>query len=146
MRLFDPESVGALLTRHLTDLPIDDFQDLPGWRRLVPAVMREIVEISGDDLVAVQSVLNESRWLELRNGLTAAGLDAFHVVLDVTTTALAHRIDADADEPAAATWRRDHVPVYAAAREWLFAAADLVVDTTTTNAADVAATISAAIR
>jgi hypothetical protein len=90
--------------------------------------------------------LDESHWRDLRGGLTATGLDAFHVVLDVTATALAHRIDADSDDPRAATWRHDHSPVYFAERDWLIAAADLVVDTSTTTAADVAATISAAIR
>jgi cytidylate kinase len=146
LRAFDPEMVGALLTRHLADEEIGDFQNLPGWRRLVPAVMHEIVDITGDDLVAVQSVLVESHWRELRAGLTAVGLDVFHVVLDVSATALARRIDADSDDPAASTWRHAHGPVYRAERRWMVAAADLVVDTSTTSAADVAATISAAIR
>ena len=81
-RLFDPEWVGYMLTSNLQGIAIDDFQDLAAWRHLVPIVARHLTEISGQDLVAVQTVLSERYWQELRDGFGAVGLDVFHVVLD----------------------------------------------------------------
>lgn len=39
-RIFDPESVGYMLSDNLRDLEFSDFQDLPSWRRLTPLVLR----------------------------------------------------------------------------------------------------------
>lgn len=145
-RLFDPEWVGYLLTSHLRDRPVDDFQHLAAWRRLVPTVARELADLTGDDLVAVQTVLREPYWRELRTGLVAARFDVVHVVLDAEPDALRVRIDADAVDTAAAVWRHEHVEPYVAARNWLRADADVWVDTTVLGPAEVADAISAAIR
>ena len=129
LRAFDPEWVGYLLRDHLRDQEIDDFQDLPSWRRLVPIVAAELHRTTGDSLVAVQTVLNQQYWNELSLGLDLADLALVHVVLDVDEGTLRSRIDADEVELGAAGWRHDHVPAFLAAREWLIGTADLVIDT-----------------
>ena len=140
--MFDPEWVGLLLTAHLEDREIADFQDLPSWRQLVPVVARHLAQTSGQDLVAVQTVLSERYWSELRHGLAAEGIDVIHVLLDADAATLDARITADRDEPDAERWRLDHIAAFADARPWLTAAADLVVDTTTCSAMTAAAAIA----
>lgn len=128
-RLFDPEWVGYLLRDHLRDHEVDDFQDLPSWRRLVPIVAAELHHATGDSLVAVQTVLTQQYWNELALGLDLADIPVVHVLLDVDEGTLRHRIDADEVELAAAPWRHDHVPTFLAARDWLTGTADVVIDT-----------------
>ncbi len=85
-RLFDPEWVGSMLRANLGELGFDDFQDLVPWRFLVPVVASEIASLTGDPLLAVQTVLVETYWAELRGGLAKRNLDVFHVVLDADVT------------------------------------------------------------
>ena len=129
LRLFDPEWVGYMLTANLTGIEIADFQDLRPWRSLVPPVARAVSDISGEDLVAVQTVMVEDYWHELRSGMLAEGLDVVHVVLDADEATLRARIERDDVERQAEQWRLDHVDAYVAARGWLRRAADLVIDT-----------------
>lgn len=142
-RLFDPEHVGYLLSSQLPDLEFDDFQDLPPWRRLVPQVAREIVSLTESDLIAVQSVLVERYWRELARGMAEVELPLVHVVLDADPDTLIARIRADEEERSAEQWRLEHVEEYRDARGWMFDAADLVVDTTGLEPADVAARVLA---
>jgi AAA domain len=137
-RLFDPEWVGYMLTENLRGIEVADFQDLAGWRRLVPLVAHEITRETHSDLIAVQTVLDEEYWCELRSGLVAQGLDVFHVVLDADEATLRSRITADEAERSAEAWRLDHIARYQAARPWLIAAADLVLDTSALAATKVA--------
>lgn len=144
-RLFDPEWIGYLLRDHLRDRRIDDFQDVPAWRRLVPVVAAELQATTGDTLVAVQSVLDEQYWHEIAAGIRAAGLPLLHVVLDIDEPTLRARIDRDEFELAAAGWRHDHVPAFFAARSWLVPNADLVVDTAGHEPIEVADRVAALI-
>lgn len=130
LRLFDPEWVGYLLANNLADQDFTDFQQLPPWRRLTPLVADELVRFTGQHLVAVQTVLDETYWQELKSGLAALGHEVRHVVLEADEAVLRQRIAADEVEAGAAQWRLDHLAPYAAARPWLTARADLVVDTT----------------
>jgi hypothetical protein len=61
-RLFDPEWVGYMLRANLGDRDFADFQELPPWRALVPRVAYEIAALTGDGLLAVQTVLVEEYW------------------------------------------------------------------------------------
>jgi hypothetical protein len=142
-RLFDPESVGYMLRANLADVDAYDFQDLPAWRALVPLVASEIASGTGDNLLAVQTVLVEEYWLELERGFDAQGLQVRHVLLDADDAALRARIAADA---CARQWRLDHVAAYESARSWMRARAELVVDTTGLTATEAADRIRAAQR
>lgn len=129
-RLFDPEWIGYMLRENLRDLDVTDFQDLPPWRSLTPRVLSEVHDFTRSDIVAPQTVLSESYWVELRHGMVADGLDVVHVVLDCDDETLRQRIENDRVESAARQWRIDHIEKSIAARPWLVAEADFVVDTT----------------
>jgi hypothetical protein len=137
-RLFDPEWVGYMLKANLGDLAIDDFQELPPWRSLVPRVAQEIASLTGQSLLAVQTVLVEEYWDELGRGFAQQGLEVFHVVLDAEEEALRTRISGDQVDPGAEQWRLDHVVTYLSARPWMMARADLVLDTSEITATDAA--------
>lgn len=127
-RVFDPESVGDMLVTSLHGIEIADFQDLAAWRQLVPLVARHVEQVSGQELVAVQTVLDRNYWLELRRGLGVEGFDVLHVVLDADRETLVRRIRGDEHEVGAKQWRLEHVDTYLAARKWMTDDADLVVD------------------
>lgn len=143
VRLFDPEYVGYMVAQHLRDSTFTDFQQLSPWRALVPTVMDEISRFTGQGLVAPQSVLVESYWRELHAGFRAYSLDVVTVLLDADPYVLEARIRGDEVERQASAWRLDHLAEYAAARTWMVAAADLVVDSTTLTPTEVSAAIVA---
>lgn len=146
-RMFDPEWVGYLLREHLRDLPVEDFQDIASWRRLVPIVAAALRdEAPTPDLMAVQTVLREDYWTEIRGGLEAVGFEVFHVLLHADEDTLRGRIAADEVDRDAAPWRLDHLAAFAAARPWMTAAADLVIDTTAVDATEAADQILGALR
>jgi chloramphenicol 3-O-phosphotransferase len=94
----------------------------------------------------VQAVLNENHWRELQQGFSQCSLDVFHVALHVDSEVLTQRINADELEPKARQWRLDHISDYTAARAWMQASADLVVDSTSLSAAEVARAVRKAIQ
>jgi hypothetical protein len=140
-RLFDAETVGYLLMQALPDYRFSDFQQLPPWRTLVPIITSEITRFTRQHLVATQSVLSETYWNELQQGFSQQSLDVFHVVLHASPEALAQRINADQEDPNACLWRLGHISDYLAARDWMQATADLVIDTTTLAAPQAARSI-----
>lgn len=140
-RVFDAEIVGYMLMTILQDQAFSDFQDLPPWRALVPVVTAEIERHTGQDLLAVQTVLSQAYWAELTGGFREQKLDVFHVLLEADPQVLAQRIEADEAERTARQWRLGHIGGYLAARGWLTAAADLVVDSTTRTPEQVAQVI-----
>lgn len=147
-RVFDPEHVGYMLQANLRDVMIDngftDFQQLAPWRSLVPEVARSVVDSTGSELVIVQSVMVEEYWHELRSGMDAAGLPVFHVVLEADDDTLRHRIQNDELELGARQWRLQHVAKFRAARAWMVASADLVLDTSTLSVKETAEAIGKA--
>jgi hypothetical protein len=144
-RQFDPEWVGYMLRANLADQEFTDFQQLRPWRALVPAVMHEVTELTGQHLIAVQTVLVEEYWREIRAGLDARSLEVFHVLLHADPAVLASRIAADQADPGARRWRLDHIGVFEAAMPWLEGAADLVIDSTARSVAEVAGVITDAV-
>lgn len=130
LRLFDPEWVGYMLSNNLSGSDVADFQDLPSWRRLTPIVVDEIASVTGQLLIAVQTVLVQSYWWELSEGLQQLGHSVFHVVLDADADVIAARIDADEVETGAREWRLQHLDAYRRERGWMIEHADLVLDTT----------------
>ena len=137
-RMFDPEHVGYLLMANLKGIEFADFQDLEAWRKLVPIVARHIQDISGQHLIAVQSVLNQKYWNEIRLGLAAEGMAVMHVVLDAEPQALDKRIESDELDRGAMQWRLDHVETYMVSRQWMLEDADLVIDVSEMTAEDAA--------
>lgn len=140
-RLFDPEMVGYLLMEYLKDHDFYDFQELQPWRTLVPVIANEIARFTRRDLIAAQAVLRESYWKDLQHGFKQHSLEVFHAVLDVEAQVLVRRINADNLEQKARKWRLDHIHDYCAARPWMLASADLVIDSTSMSATDVARSI-----
>ena len=140
-RLFDPEHVGLLLRLNLVGVEFDDFQDLPPWRSLVPRIAGEVSDFTGDDLLAVQTVLVRDYWEEMRAGFRERELEVVHVLLDAPARALEARIEADEIERGAKQWRLDHISAYESAKSWLLPSADLVVDTERLSVADSASCI-----
>lgn len=146
LRHFDPEWVGYMLTNNLPDHAVTDFQQYPSWRRLVPLVADEIIQFTGQYLVAAQSVLVEEYWHGITKGLANLGHEVFHVVLVVDADTLHARIDSDQEEPVRIRpWRHRHVEVYQSALTWLRPAADLVVDTATADTLGASQQIRAAV-
>jgi hypothetical protein len=143
-RHFDPEQVGYLLLGQLQDHEFEDFQDLPPWRELVPVFTEKIASLTGQHLIAVQTVLREEYWRELAQSFKRIPLDIFHVLLHVDSGTLAERIKADEVDVKACQWRLDHISDYEKSRPWMEAAADLIIDATNLPAADVAERIAAA--
>ena len=143
LRLFDPEWVGYLLRELLRGRAVGDFQDYPSWRRLVPIVGGEVARASGDQLVAVQTVLVEDYWVELVRGFVSQGLDVFHVLLTADEAVLRERIETDDVElDGVREWRLRHLPVFLEAQEWMRERADLVVDSTDLTPEEVAAEVA----
>jgi hypothetical protein len=148
-RSFDPETVGVMLRANLQGRSFGgDFQNLPAWRRLVPLVAHELMQFTGQELVAVQTVLVEQYWRELTGGLAEHGIGVFHVVLDAELDVLRERIENDVSHPlgpAAIGWRLEHLPAFALGRAWMLEDADLVIDTTFASPDDIAAAIAKAV-
>ncbi len=141
LRLFDPEPVGYMVAKNLSDHPVADFQHHESWRRLTPLVADELVRATGQDLVAVQTVLHEPYWDELATGLLARGHEVVHVVLEADAAEVRRRIDTDAVEVTARAWRHEHLAAYEGVREWLVRRADLVVDTSNLDVSGVASEV-----
>jgi len=126
--LFDPEDIGFLLRDSMPDSP-HDFQDLPAWRRLVPAFAAELSQSGAAPVIVVQSVLNEAYWSEIEEQLGARGVTVCHVLVHAEPDILLERITHDDFEVGAREWRLDNAAVYEAAHQWLASKADLVLDT-----------------
>ena len=119
-----------MLRENLGDLPVRDFREWESWRILTPIVADEMIRLTGQSLVAPQTVLEETYWDELLVGLTDRGHDVFHVLLEADEPIMRSRIEADPELAVARQGRLEHLPVFAEARPWMARRADLVVDTT----------------
>lgn len=111
-----------------------------------PATAFVIRRHTGQHLVAVQSVLRQDYWEELK--LVSVSLDeqVIQIVLDADETTLRNRIENDQVELSGRQWRLDHFDRYAAARKWMTREADLVIDTSRLAAEDVVPRIADAVR
>jgi 8-oxo-dGTP pyrophosphatase MutT (NUDIX family) len=141
--LFDPEVVGGALTRMLPPkhlAGVDDFQDLPIWRRLVVDTAAAMLSELGGTLIVPMALLRQEYRDEIFGGLAARRIPVRHVLLTPAETILRQRIAA-ADDPAGPPdtgrrvrqWRDDHVEPYKAALgSWLAADAHPVDNGTLT--------------
>jgi predicted kinase len=141
-RVFDPETVGQMLRGALTDRPVGDFQDWAAWRPLVAASLTEIARMTGQHIIAPQTVLKREYFDQILTQLRAADLDTFHVLLDAADAVLRNRIETS-DE--AREWRLTHLDEYQDARPWMTEAADFVVDTAASTPPQIARRIFGAL-
>jgi chloramphenicol 3-O-phosphotransferase len=141
-RVFDPETVGYMLRPNLADRPVSDFQHWPPWRPLVVATAAELTCFTGQHLIAPQTILVRAYLEQVFAGLRNAGLDVFHVVLDVSEEVLRQRILGSAEAQA---WRLDHLAEYRSSRTWMIQAADLAVETSCRTPAEIAHQIAVAL-
>jgi predicted kinase len=139
-RVFDPETVGAMLRANLADRPVSDFQDWPAWPPVVAAALIEITRMTGQNVIAPQTVLKREHLDQVLVPLRVAGLEVFQVLLDADEAVLRSRIEGS-DE--AMAWRLDHIDEYKAARSWMAEMADLVVDTVASTPPQIARRILA---
>ena len=145
-RLFDPEVIGMALAHNLADIPHTDFQDLAPWRPMVVDAIDHVAHLTGQDVIAVQTVLNGDYWIEICEGLTEQGHLVRKVTLDCDLEALRNRIQADGDEPDALSWRLDHVDAYSRVRDEVLANSHVVVTTDSISARKAAEVIWIEIR
>ncbi|WP_448321585.1 NUDIX domain-containing protein [Streptomyces sp. CO7] len=129
--LFDPEVVGGALTfmlppKHLAG--VDDYQDLPIWRRLVVDTAAAMLQELGGTLVVPMTLLHQEYRDEIFGGLAARRIAVCHVVLTPAETILRQRITEARDPAGPETerrvrqWRHDHIEPYRVALgSWLAA-------------------------
>jgi predicted kinase len=141
-RVFDPETVGQMLRGALADRPVGDFQDWSAWRPLVATSLIEIARMTGQHIIAPQTVLKREYFDQILTQLRAADLDTFHVLLDAADAVLRNRIETS-DE--AREWRLTHLDEYQDARPWMTESADFVVDTAASTPPQIARRIFGAL-
>ena len=102
--LLDPEVRGAELVRRWPG--VDDFQDLPDWRK---AVVEDAVERVGTgDLVIPMTIWRLEYYREIMDGLKgAAEVRPFRLTASEAT--MRERIEHDRIEPGAVAWRLDRL-------------------------------------
>jgi hypothetical protein len=139
--LFDPEQVGFMLGHALAKLrPAPDFQDWASWRRVVVASLAALHDELENTIVVPQTVVIETYWCEVVAGLRAHGLPLSAFTLHADRDAHEHRIDSDAVEVKAASWRRLRRADYDAALGWL-SARTTIIDKTRLTPAEVVASV-----
>jgi len=142
---FDPEEVGFMLRHALgPHYPGGDFQELRAWRRLTVAALAEMADYLSRDILVPQSVLVESHWDELHDGLAQLGIDTLSFTVHAQAAELTRRITADTVLADAVVWRLDHRSVYDTAHPWLSEKTTLL-DTTTFTPAETAELIAKSI-
>lgn len=129
-RVLDAEKVGEVLMDIKPGLPAtDNFQHWEPWRPLVIETARRVLEYTGGTLVMPMTVLVESYWREIRDGLAGYGIPIRHFVLHADQETLRDRIQND-QVLGPSTFRFAYLEPYAeAARGWLHDEAE-VIDTT----------------
>ncbi|MFE6223988.1 MULTISPECIES: NUDIX hydrolase [unclassified Streptomyces] len=153
--LYDPEATGAEVRRLLPAkrlAEVDDYQDLPLWRRLVVDTAAALHAEVGGVLVVPMTLLRQEYRDEIFGGLAARRIDVRHVLLAPEETILRTRIDQRAEygdpdvDAAVRRWCHAHVPAYRdAAAGWLGTDAH-AVDNSALTAAETARAVADAVR
>ncbi|GAA0919575.1 NUDIX hydrolase [Streptomyces thermoalcalitolerans] len=130
--LFDPEVIDGALThllppKHLAE--VNDYQDLPIWRRLVIDTAAAMLAELGGVLVVPMTLLRQEYRDEIFGGLAARRIAVRHVLLIPAETILRERIAGREIPPGLPDgearirqWSYDHIEPYRAAlASWLTA-------------------------
>ncbi|MFB8027161.1 NUDIX domain-containing protein [Streptomyces sp. NPDC056465] len=152
---YDPELTGGGLSRLLPQkrlAEVNDFQDLPIWRRLVVDTAAALLaELSGV-LVVPMTLLRQDYRDEIFGGLAARRIPVRHVLLSPEETILRKRIaerEECADDPERSErvrqWAYEHIEPYRAALGWIRADAH-TIDTSALTPYETAERIAEALR
>lgn len=153
--LYDPELLGSGLRLMLPAKrfeEIDDYQDLPAWRRMVVDTAAALLTEVPGPLVTPMTLLRQEYRDEIFGALAARRIPVRHVLLHAEETILRARIaereDVSGDAEATASTRRwslEHLGPYADALPWLQGDAH-VVDTTRLTPRQTAERVAEAVR
>ncbi|WP_411110486.1 NUDIX domain-containing protein [Streptomyces sp. c-19] len=152
--LYDPELVGTAMGRLLPAkrlAEVEDYQDLPIWRRLVVDTAAALLAEVGGVLVVPMTLLRQAYRDEIFGGLAARRIDVRHVLLAPEETILRQRIDGRTEygDPEADArvreWCHAHLAPYRAALDWLAADA-YTVDTSALTVAEAARSVADAVQ
>ncbi|MDT9687468.1 NUDIX domain-containing protein [Streptomyces sp. P9(2023)] len=151
--LYDPEVIGGVLDLLLPKKrldEVDDFQDLPMWRRMVVDTAAALVAEVGGVLVVPMTLMRQEYRDEIFGGLAARRIEVRHVVLAPEETILRARIDGraageDDTERAeqARQWCQDRVEPFRTALGWIAADAYAIDNSALTPAETATAVLEA---
>ncbi|MFF1512196.1 NUDIX domain-containing protein [Streptomyces sp. NPDC058326] len=152
--LYDPELIGTAMRRLLPAkrlAEVEDYQDLPIWRRLVVDTAAALLAEVGGVLVVPMTLLRQEYRDEIFGGLAARRIEVCHVLLAPEETILRGRIDGRSEfgdpevDARVREWCHGHLAPYRAALGWL--AADAYrVDTSALTVAEAARSVADAVR
>lgn len=152
---YDPELTGGALNRLLPQkklAEVNDFQDLPIWRRLVVDTAAALLAELPGVLVVPMTLLRQDYRDEIFGGLAARRIPVCHVLLSPEETILRRRIAAReecADDPGRSErirqWAYEHIEPYRAALGWIRADAH-TIDTSALTPYETAERIAEALR
>ncbi|MEN8654067.1 NUDIX domain-containing protein [Streptomyces sp. 21So2-11] len=152
---YDPELIGAGLRQllpHKRLAEVDDYQDLPIWRRLVVDTAAALLAEVGGSLVVPMTLLRQEYRDEIFGALASRRIPVCHVLLSTDETILRRRIAAREESPddpetsgRVRQWAFAHIEPYRAALPWLTADA-YVVDADELTPAQTASRIADAVR
>ncbi|WP_329153202.1 NUDIX domain-containing protein [Streptomyces sp. NBC_01456] len=153
--LYDPELLGSGLRLMLPAKrfeEIDDYQDLPAWRRMVVDTAAALLTEVPGPLITPMTLLRQEYRDEIFGALAARRIPVRHVLVHAEETILRARIaereKTSEDAGAAASTRRwslEHLGPYADALPWLRGDAH-VVDTTRLTPRQTAERVAEAVR
>ncbi|MFE0777079.1 NUDIX domain-containing protein [Streptomyces sp. NPDC058861] len=152
--LYDPELTGGAVRRLLPAkrlAEVEDYQDLPIWRRLVVDTAAALLAEAGGVLVVPMTLIRQEYRDEIFGGLAARRIEVRHILLTPEETILRQRIDTRAEygdpevDARVREWCHGHVDPYRAALDWLAADA-YAVDNSALTAAETARTVADALR
>ncbi|GAU67301.1 hypothetical protein SSP35_04_03880 [Streptomyces sp. NBRC 110611] len=153
--LYDPELLGTglrlmLPAKRLEE--VDDYQDLPSWRRMVVDTAAALLTEVPGPLVTPMTLLRQDYRDEIFGSLAARRIPVRHVLLHAEETILRQRIALRAEQPgdpeahaSVRRWSLEHLGPYADALAWLQGDAH-VVDTTLLTPRQTAERVAEAIR
>ncbi|AJT68525.1 NUDIX hydrolase [Streptomyces chattanoogensis] len=153
--LYDPELLGSGLRLMLPAKrfeEIDDYQDLPSWRRMVVDTAAALLTEVPGPLVTPMTLLRQEYRDEIFGSLAARRIPVRHVLLHAEETILRERIagrtEPQGDPEADASLRRwclEHLGPYAGALDWIRDDAH-VVDTSRLTPRQTAERVAEAVR
>ncbi|WP_314173532.1 NUDIX hydrolase [Streptomyces winkii] len=129
--LCDPELIATGLRCMLPKerlAQVDDYQQLPSWRRLVADTAAALLTEVPGPLIVPMTLLRQEYRDEIFGALAARRIPVRHVLLHVEETILRTRIDQSVDNDGRPdrSWCRGQLPAYRAALGWLTADAHTV--------------------